>query len=191
MTPTEAAALGAFLSLAFALAYGRLTYKVLRDSALTAVKISAMAGFLFFTTRVYGQVFQHLGISEVFYSVVVGLPFNRFGVLAIIYLMYVVMGMFLDDWSTLLITLPFILPVITGLGFSPIWFGVFYVMVEAIALVSPPFGFHLYVLQSAIGKHDAMKIAMSALPFMIPLVIMAILLTIFPELVLWLPSVLF
>jgi len=192
MTVTEAAALGAFLSVVLALAYRRMTFAAFNESIGTAIKITAMVAFLFFSARVLGQVFQYIGLTDLFSDFLIGLPFGRYAILAIIWLMYVVLEMFIEDWSILLLSIPFVLPVVIALGFSPLWFGVFYVMVGGIGWISPPFGLSLFVLSSVVPeKYDAITIALGALPFMIPLVLMAVLLAAFPDLATWLPSVLF
>ena len=105
--------------------------------------------------------------------------------------MYLILGMFLDTLSILVLTLPFVGPLIFGLGFSPVWFGIVFVVLAEIGLVTPPFGLNLFVLQGAVPKHDVMTIALGALPFLIPLLLMIVILTVFPELVLWLPGIMF
>lgn len=191
MTPTEAASLGAVISVVLAVAYRRMSLTALKESMWTAVRITAMVAFLIFTAKVLGQVFQHIGLTDLFSSFMLGLPFGKYGILAVIALMYLIAGMFIEDWALLLITIPFILPVVTGLGYSSIWFGVWYVMIGEAGLITPPFGLNLFVLQSVVPKHDVMTIALGAAPFVIPLVTMAALLIVFPDLALWLPRLLY
>jgi len=183
--------MGAFLSVVLALAYRRMTFTTLKESLWTTVTITSMIAFVMFTAKVLGQVFQHIGLTELFTSFMLGLPFGKYGILALIAVMYLIGGMFIDEWSLLLITIPFILQVITGLGFSRVWFGVWYVMIGEAGLITPPFGLNLFVLHGAIPKHDVMTIALGALPFLISLLIMGVLLAVFPQLTLWLPHVLF
>ncbi|MFC1956222.1 TRAP transporter large permease [Chloroflexota bacterium] len=191
MTPTEAAAMGGFLSIALALAYRRMSLAVLLESMWTAVKITSMIAFLIFTAKVLGQVFIYIGLVDLFSAYMAGLPFGRYGIIATLALMYLIGGMFIDDWSLLLLSIPFVLPVITGLGLTRIWFGVWYVMLAGAALITPPFGLNLFVLKSVVPKHDVMTIALGALPFLIPMLIVVALLTVFPELALWLPNLLY
>ena len=191
MTPTEAASLGAILSVTLALGYKRMSYRHLKESLWSAVKISSMCALIMFTARALGIVFQYIGLTELFSEFMLGLPFGRYGILATLVLIYLICGMFIDDWSMLVLTLPFVLPIIKGLGFSPVWFGVFYVMVGEAGLITPPFGLHLFILQGAIGKHDIVTIALGALPFLIPMLVTAAIITAFPDLVLWLPSILY
>ena len=93
--------------------------------------------------------------------------------------------------SMLVLTFPFVTPIIESLGFDAIWFGVIYVVLAEISLVTPPFGLNLFVLHSVVPDQDVMKIALGVVPFIIPLFFMIALLTIFPELALWLPGILY
>jgi len=191
MTPTEAASLGAFLSIVLALAYRKMTFTALKESMWSAMKIMVMIAFVMFTARVLSQVFQYIGLTDVFSGFMLSLPFGRYGIFAVICVMYLIMGMFFDSFSMLLITLPFVSPLIWDLGFDFVWFGVIYVVLAEIGLVTPPFGLNLFVLQGVVPKYDVMTIALGALPFLIPMLLVIVLLTAFPQLVLWLPGVLY
>ena len=113
------------------------------------------------------------------------------GILVAIYVMYLILGCFFDSISMMVLTLPFIAPVISNLGFSLLWFGVTYVLLAEVGLVTPPFGLNLFVLRGVVPKYGILTVARGALPFLIPTLFMVILLTVFPELALWLPSVLY
>lgn len=191
MTPTESAALGAFLSLILALAYRQMTFNALKESMLTAVKISAMVFFVMLTARVLGQVFQYIGLTNTFSEFMLQLPFGKYGIFAIICIMYLIMGMFFDSFSMMVLTLPFISPLVAGLGFNLIWFGVIFVILAEIGLVTPPFGLNLFVLHSVVPQHDIMTIVRGTLPFMLPMLLVIGILTAFPQLVLWLPEILY
>ncbi len=191
MTPTEAASLGAFLSIALAVAYRKLTFTAFKESMWTAVKIMSMIAFVSITARVLGMVFQYVGLTETFAAFMLELPFGKYGIFAVICIMYLILGMFFDAFAMLLLTLPFVAPLIFELGFDPIWFGVVYVLLAEIGLVTPPFGLNLFVLHGVVPQHGIMTIAIGALPFLIPTLFVIVLLTVFPQLVLWLPSVLY
>ena len=190
MTPTEGAALGAFVSIVVPIAYRRFSLAALKDSALTTVKITAMIAFLLTVANMFSFVFHSTGISDTFKGIFMSLPLGKYGGIAFIFILYFILGMFLDDLSMLIITLPFVVPVIRELGFKMLWFGVVYVVTAEIALVTPPFGLNLFALKGVVPKYDIMEIARSALYFLPALIIMLILLTAFPQLALWLPSVL-
>jgi tripartite ATP-independent transporter DctM subunit len=169
MTPTEAASLGAFLSLVLAAGYRRLNFSVIKASFLGAAKVTAMIGLIIAMAQVLSHVFLSTGI----------------------YIMYLILGCFFDSISMMVLTLPFIAPVISDLGFSLLWFGVTYVLLAEVGLVTPPFGLNLFVLRGVVPKYSILTVARGALPFLIPTLLMVILLTVFPELALWLPAVLY
>ena len=191
VTPTESASLGAFLSVVLALMYRKMTLVAFKESMWTAVKIMSMIAFISITAKVLSIVFQYIGVTDAFGVFMLNLPFGRYGIFAVICVMYLVLGMFFDSFAMLFLTLPFVSPLIIQLGFDPIWFGVVYVVLAEIGLVAPPFGLNLFVLHGVVPKHGVMTIAIGALPFLIPALLVVVLLTVFPQLVLWLPSVLY
>ncbi len=191
MTPTEASAMGALLSILLALAYRRMTFKSLKESMWNAVSVTAMVAFIIFTARVLGQVFQYLGITDAAAVFFLSLPGGKYGILAFIYIMYLILGCFFDSFTMMVLTLPFISPVISNLGFSSIWFGVVFVVLAEIGMLTPPFGLNLFVLHGVVPQHDIMRIVRSALPFFIPFILLILLLTFLPELILWLPGILY
>ena len=191
MTPTEASALGAFLSIVIALGYRKLTYQALKTSLLTSVRVTAMIGFVLFTARLLAFIFQAAGLTEAFSSFILGLPFGKYATLVIICLMYIIMGMFFDALSMMVLTLPFIVPVITVFGFHPIWWGVTYVILAEIGLVTPPFGLNLFTIHGVLPRYSILTIAHGALPFMGAMLAMIVILIAFPDLALWLPKILY
>ncbi len=100
------------------------------------------------------------------------------------------LGTLFDSWSMLFLTLPFVMPIVLGLGFNPVWWGVVYVMAGVQASMTPPFGLSLFVLHSVVPWHPIGTIVRGALPFLIPIYLNILLLLIFPQLALWLPSLL-
>jgi len=183
--------MGAFLSVILATIYRKMTFAAFKSSILTAVKITSMVAFLIFTSKVLGMVVVNIGVAETFSDLLKNMPFGKYGIIAVIALLYVIGGMFLHDWALLLLTIPIVLPVITSLGYSPLWFGVWFVMVGESGLITPPFGLNLFVLKGIVPKYDVLEIGLGALPFMIPIAIVAILLVVFPELATWFPNLLY
>ena len=191
MTPTESAALGALISIIMAIIYRKLTLQAFLSSMWTAVTITSMIAFVLFTARMLGQLFQFIGLTEVFADFMLGLPFGRYGILLIICIMYLLLGCFFDALSMLVLTLPFITPIINDLGFDKIWFGVLYVVLAEIGLVTPPYGLNLFVLNGVVPQYEITTIFRGTLPFLIPTLILVIIVALFPEVVLWLPRVLY
>jgi len=191
MTPTEAAALGASLSIVTAIGYRQMSFKALKDSALAALTVTSMIAFLMVSARMLGHVFKFTGLTGAFSEWVMGLGWGTYGVLALIYIMYIVMGMFVDAISMMVLTIPFIVPVISLLGLDLIWWGVTYVVLAEVGLVTPPFGLNLFALRGTVPKYSIETIAVGVLPFLIPTLVTVVLLTAFPKLVLWLPQILY
>jgi len=191
MTPTEAAALGAFLSIVVALGYRQMSFRALKDSALAALKVTSMIAFLMVSARMLGHVFKFTGLTGIFSEWVMGLEWGVYGTLVLIFAMYIVMGMFIDAISMMVLTIPFITPIIILLGFDLTWWGITYIVLAEIGLVTPPFGLNLFTLRATVPKYSIETITLGVLPFMIPTLVIITLLTAFPQIALWLPSVLY
>lgn len=191
MTPSEAAAMGAFLSIVLSLAYRRLTLRVLKMSLFDAVKVTSFALFIMAMATALSHVFNSAGIVVGVKEFVLALPIGTYGTLVLFYVMYLIMGMFFDSWSMLFITFPFVMPIILALNIDPIWWGVIYMMAGEQSLVTPPFGMGLFVLHNVVPQHPIGTIVRGSLPFLIPVYLNILILMVFPEIVLWLPNVLF
>lgn len=190
MTPTEAAGLGAFLSIVLTLAYRRLTIDIIKKSLLDTVKITSFSLFIMAMSSLVSHVFNSAGIIPLIKDFVIALPIGKYGILMLFFVMYLIMGMFFDSWSMLFLTFPFVMPVIIGLDINPIWWGVVYVMAGEQSTITPPFGLSLFVLKGVVPQYPMGVIVRGALPFLIPIYINVILLFMFPQLALWLPTLL-
>ena len=191
MTATEAASLGAILSMVLAAAYKTLNRKTVREAALGAVKVTAMIMPLIVMTKVFGYVFQYLGATDVLSDFLLGLPLGKYGIMTVIFILYIILGTFMEGISIMLLSLAFVAPVITGLGFSFLWFGVIVVIVNELGLVTPPFGLNLFALHGVTPEYSLFTIARAALPFYPAVLLTLALCTVYPELITWLPQVLF
>jgi tripartite ATP-independent transporter DctM subunit len=190
MTPTEAAGLGAFLSMLLTLAYKKLTFAIVQQSLLDTVKITSFSLFIMAMSSLMSHVFNSAGLIPLIKDLVIGLPIGKYGILMLFFVMYLIMGMFFDSWSMLFLTFPFVMPVIIGLDINPIWWGVVYVMAGEQSTITPPFGLSLFVLKGVVPQYPMGVIVRGALPFLIPIYINVFLLFMFPQLALWLPSIL-
>jgi TRAP-type C4-dicarboxylate transport system permease large subunit len=119
------------------------------------------------------------------------LGLGRYGVLALIMLMYIVLGCLMDALAMIILTIPIIFPVITQLGFDPIWFGVIIVMTVELGLIHPPVGMNVFVIKSVIPEVSFSTIFAGVLPFIVTDIVRLIILIAFPILALWLPSHMF
>lgn len=187
MTPTEASALGAIMAMGIAWYYNALSYAMVRDALFSAVKVTAMIAFIIFAARLLSFVLQDLGATAKVSSAVLDMGIGKYGTMLAIVILYLVLGMFFDSMAMMLLTLSFIMPVIVKLGYDPVWWGVTFVLLAEIGLVTPPFGLNLFTIHGVLPKFSVMFIARSSLPFLAVMILMVWILIFFPELALWLP----
>jgi tripartite ATP-independent transporter DctM subunit len=191
MTPTEASALGAVLALGIAWYYGSLSWKMVKDSFMSAVKVTAMIGFIIFAARLLSFVFQDIGATAKLSEAVLEFDLGKYGTMLAIVILYLILGMFFDSMAMMLLTLSFIMPVILKLGYDPVWWGVTFVLLAEIGLVTPPFGLNLFTIHGVLPKFSVMYIARASLPFLGVMLLMVWILIFFPQLALWLPNQLY
>jgi tripartite ATP-independent transporter DctM subunit len=144
-TPTEVGALGAFIVFCMALLKRSLTGKGLLDSLLDTVKLTVMIFSIIWGVLIFVRFLAFAGISTAFQEWIAALGVSPYLVLLFVILLYIVLGMFMDGIGMLLLTLPVIFPVMTNLGFDPIWFGIIVVKMVEIGLLTPPVGLNCYV----------------------------------------------
>jgi tripartite ATP-independent transporter DctM subunit len=191
MTPTEAAAFGCAATIILGGIYKVMSWKVIKGSIEASVRITAMIMFIAVFAKALAFVMQYLGAGEKLSEILLGAQLGKFGTLALIYAAYIVLGMFFEGISMMLLTLPFVVPIINGLGLSLYWFNVpLVIMIEA-SLITPPVGMNLFVLQSLAPEHDVLEVAKGTLPFLLPMILVVIIVSIFPEIVLWLPDLIY
>jgi tripartite ATP-independent transporter DctM subunit len=190
MTPTEAAGLGAFLSIILTLAYRELTLAILKASLLETVRVTSFSLFIMAMASLISHVFNSAGVIPMIKDYVIALPIGRYGILILFFIMYFFMGMLFDSWSMLFLSFPFVMPIITALDFNPIWWGVMYVMAAEQSSITPPFGLSLFVLHGVVPWHPMETTVRGALPFLIPIYFNIVILILFPQIALWLPSLL-
>ena len=191
-TPSEAAGAGAFAVLVLLILMRRLTWAAFVESAVSTAKISMMIFAIFITVNLFTSFLVLTNVTPTFVNLIADAGLNRYVVMLMIIVMFLLLGMILDPIGMLLLALPFVFPLVTRLGFDPIWFGVICVLLVEIALVTPPVGFNCFVLKQVAGNMVSLKdIFMGTLPFVILSLVLIGLLVAFPGLVLWLPSTLF
>jgi tripartite ATP-independent transporter DctM subunit len=186
-TPTEVGALGAFLAAVIGFAFGRLTWRGALEALRQTIKTSALIFMILIGATVFGYYMAMSKIPQQVVAVVTEMNLNRWVVMIGIVIAYFVVSMFMDELPLLLLTLQLTFPLITSLGFDPIWFGVMSMLMVAMGLVFPPVGMIAFVVSSS-GNVGLMKVYAGTSILMIALILTTILLMIFPQLVLWLPN---
>lgn len=188
-TPKEAACFGAGGALLINAIYRRLTWQVLKDSLATTVKLTAMGVWILIGANLFVNVFSALGCQDLVTSTVLAMPGGKWGILAMMMVVILILGCVMDDWAIIMLVTPLYVPIITALGFSKLWFGIIFIVNIQIAYLSPPFGFVLFWLKGIVPKDITMgDIYRSIFPFTILQLIGLTLCIVFPQIGLWLPS---
>lgn len=187
-TPTEAAAVGVIISLALALGFRTFSWKALWSSMTNAASLTAMVVLLIIGGSLLSFAYTSKGITSDLVALVTNSSFSPALILALICLLYLVLGSFLDTYSILVLTVPLLFPVTTHLGFNPVWLGILLVMLVEIGLITPPFGINLFILDGVAGGGQFENIVKGALPYCFILLLAVVLVIVFPSLALWLPS---
>jgi tripartite ATP-independent transporter DctM subunit len=186
-TATECAAYGVLGSLALAWWGKSLTWKNFTDSLMGATRVSCMIMFILAGAKFLSMTMGYTGVPRALAEWVDALHLAPYTLIAVLAIIYIVLGTALDGISMIVLTATVVLPMIQKAGFDLIWFGIFIVMLVEIAEVTPPVGFNLFVLQNMTGR-DSNEIALASLPFFAMLVAAIAIITVFPELVTWLPD---
>jgi len=187
VTPTEAAALGAFSALLIALILRRLNWRLLREALVSSLMVSCMVLFIYVGAMILTSFFGVLGMPKAMAAIVAGSDIGKYQILLAVYLLYVVLGCFIDGVSAMVLTVPTIVPILVMLGFNPIWFGVVLVVLVELGMITPPMGLNLFVIQG-ISQRPLEDVIRGVVPYFGLMFICIALLTAFPKLVLWLPS---
>ncbi len=190
-TPTEAAAMGAFASVALALAYRRMDFTRFKEAAFQTIETSSMILFLAAAANFYAAVFGRLGTGGWLTDIFLGLPFPPIVVLLLMMMLIFILGWPLEWPAIILIFLPIILPVISSLGFDLLWFSILVAVNLQTAFLSPPVAVAAYYLKGVAPEMELGEIYGGMFEFMVLQVIGLTLLVLFPQIVLWLPNTLY
>ncbi len=186
-TPTEVGALGAFLAGVIGVAFGRLTWEGALDAIRQTIKTTALIFAILIGATIFGYYMAMSKIPQQVVSAVADMNLNRWVVIIAIVVTYFVVSMFMDELPLLLLTLQLTFPLITSLGFDPIWFGVMSMLMVSMGLVFPPVGMIAFVVSSS-ANVSLVKVYTGTSILTIALVLTTVLLMIFPQLALWLPA---
>ncbi|MFC2009196.1 TRAP transporter large permease [Chloroflexota bacterium] len=189
-TPTESAALGCVGAVGVAASYRYLT----RDGMIQAVRetviVMGTIGFIIVGALAMSYSVSHLGLGTLLVRWVESLDIPPIGVLFMLYLVYILLGCVMESLALLLIIVPIAFPVVVGLGYDPVWFGIVVVVGQELACITPPIGVNLWVMQGITGE-PIERLARAVLPFFFVLVGFLVVLTFIPQLATWLPDLLF
>lgn len=188
VTPNEAAGLGVFGAIAIAFAMGRLTRQGLIASLSTTLRLTAGIIIIFMFAAAFSRFIALSGLAQNIANYVVALDLGAYQIIAAVLLFYVVIGMFMNALPALVLTVPIFFPIAMNAGFDPVWFGVVVVIMVELGVVTPPIGVNVFAI-AAIAKDVPMyDIFRGVLPFWLAYAALILIIVIFPQITLWLPS---
>ncbi len=189
VTPSEAAAFGALGVLILAAAFRCLTWESAKKSVIGALKVTLMAYLIVFGSATFSQLLAFSGASRGLIGWATGFELEPVTMLLVMFAVLLVLGMFMEQISIMLLTVPIFFPLATQLGFDPIWFGLIMLLALEISFTTPPFGLLLFVMKGVSPPGTSMRdIYLSAIPFILCSLCVVALLIVFPSLALWLPG---
>ena len=189
-TPTEAAAVGAFGAILFSIVTRRISWSIIKESVIQTVKISSMVGWIIAGASCFGAVFSGIGGKTLIADIAMSMPGGSWGVLALALVFVLFLGMFLETAALIMLAAPIVSPLVTNLGFDPLWWGLVFNTALQVAFLSPPFGFALFYLKGVTKDMTIQEIYLAALPFMGLQLIGLALIILFPPIAVWLPNML-
>ncbi|MDD0838566.1 TRAP transporter large permease [Curvibacter sp. HBC61] len=190
-TPTESAALGVAGAIVLSLVDRKLSWKMLSESMRSTARTTSMIALILFGAYFLNYILSSLGIPQMLAKFLTSLPLPGWAIMLVIIGFYLALGTFMEGMSMVITTIPLLFPVVKALGYDPIWFGVVITMLVEIAMISPPDGTVLYVLQGMRRQPGPITDVFSGvLPFMFVYMLAIIVLMLFPAIALWLPTAL-
>ena len=187
-TPTEAGGVGASGAFLLGVLRGKLDRAGIREALLSATRTSAAVFTVLIGALLFGYFLTITQVPQKLTEMLTGLGVGRYGVLAMIMVMYLVLGCLMDAMAMIILTVPIIYPVILQLGFDPIWFGVIIVMTVELGLIHPPVGMNVFVIKSVVKDVSFTTIFKGVIPFVVTDLLRLLILISFPIIALWLPS---
>lgn len=186
-SPTESAAIGCLAALLLVVARKRMSWHGLVDAVMETVKSSAMIFAIIIAAHVFSYAFTTTKTAEKLVEWVGGLNVYPLVIMALIALIYLILGFFMDQVAIIALTVPIVLPLVESLGYNDVWFGIFVVLMGEIGLITPPLGLNVFVVARAAGR-DTVEVFRGAMPYAAAMLCVAGLFILWPEIVLWLPN---
>jgi tripartite ATP-independent transporter DctM subunit len=189
VTPSEAAAFGALGVLILAVVFRCLTWEAIRKSITGALRVTLMAYLIVFGSATFSQLLAFSGASSGLIRWATGFELDPVAMLLVMFAVLLLLGMFMEQISMMLLTVPIFFPLAASLGFDPVWFGLIMLLALEISFTTPPFGLLLFVMKGVAPPDTTMRdIYMSAIPFILCSLLVVALLILFPPIALWLPG---
>ncbi|TVR06836.1 MAG: TRAP transporter large permease [Salinarimonadaceae bacterium] len=187
-TPTESAAIGVAISAIIALANRGLTIPVIIASIVGTVRTTSMVMFVIVGAYFLNYTLAAAGLGRELTNLLNNLGLGPYETLWVIIALYIVLGFFIETMALMIATIPIMVPIVVALGFDPVWFGILMIVLVEMALITPPVGLNLYVVQAARKGGKFTEVMVGALPYVVAMFLMVVVLVLFPQLALFLPN---
>lgn len=188
-TPTESAALGVVMALAIVAGMKRLSWELLVNCAMQAARTTGMTVIVLTCALLLNVTISMLGATQVVTQWVAGFELNQITLLLVLIVFYIILGMFMDAMSMLVLTVPIAVPMVVAAGVDPVWFGIFIILMCEIALITPPVGMNLFVVQGLRRDGGSFNdVVVGSLPYVFIMIGFVILTMAVPQIVMWLPD---
>jgi len=188
-TPTEAASLGVIAALVLAAFEGRVSFPMLRAVAEGTMRTTAMIMLIIMAAQFLNFVLASIGLTDGLGKLIEELGLGRIGTMILIAIFYLILGCFMETISMMILTTPFIAPIVFKLGWDPVWWGIVLTVLIEAALITPPVGLNLYVVQGMRGRGSINEVIRGSIPFVGAMIALIALLMAVPDLALWLPRI--
>jgi tripartite ATP-independent transporter DctM subunit len=186
-TPTESAALGVLAALLLAALYRRLTLTMLIEAIDGTMRTTGMIMLIVAAAWFLNFILSAIGLVNALNDFISGLALSPLEMIAAVVAFYIVLGCFMEPLPMMIVTVPVITPVVVGAGYDPVWFGIVIVLLCETAMITPPVGVNLFVVQGVRRRGSIHDVMVGVLPFIVSLMLMILLVIAFPEIVLWVP----
>ena len=191
LTPTEAGAIGVSAAFAIGFMLRRLSISTIISSSLESIRLIASIFFIFIYATAFTQYIAVTMLPNLLASSVSGLAIGKYGILIIVMFIYLLLGCVMNALPVIILTLPILYPMIISLGFDPIWFGVIVVILAELGQVTPPIGMSIFALRNVAPDVPLFTIFAGTVPFWGVFIVLLLMITVFPEIALFLPNLIF
>ncbi|QJF50596.1 TRAP transporter large permease [Roseobacter ponti] len=189
-TPTEAASVGVAGALLIAFFFGGVSFGMLGQSVLGTVKITSMIMLIVIGASFLNFTLASAGLGRELTDFMNGLGLTPLGTIMVVVVLYIVLGFFIETLSLMVVTIPIIVPLVVAQGYDPIWFGILMIVLIEMALITPPVGLNLYVVQGARKSGTLSEVMVGTIPYVVAMLVMVFALIAFPSIALFLPQAL-
>lgn len=184
----EASAVGAVISLLFVIFNGKFTWKAISKAFLDSVKTASMVLLILIGAYVFGNFLAMSGMPKMLAQWIINNGFNRYLVITLILILYVVLGCLMDSCAMVVMTVPIFLPIVEALGFNAVWYGVLMIMVMECGLITPPVGMNVYIVSGIAKDVPLSTIFKGVVPMVVGMFVAIIIVALFPQISLWIPT---